>query len=100
MTKYDELIRYSDPARVAKNAKKYFDKDTPIYISNRPTKKYMVKNPDGKFVHFGEMGYSDYSRHMDKSRRDRYLRRAMNISGNWYENPYSANMLAINLLWM
>jgi hypothetical protein len=37
---------------------------------------------------------------MDKSRRDRYLRRAMNISGNWYEDPYSANMLSINLLWM
>lgn len=53
MTKYDDLLLYSDPARVAKNAKKYFDTDTPIYLSNKPTKKYMVKTPDGKFVHFG-----------------------------------------------
>lgn len=100
MTKYNELLLYSDPTRVAKNAKKYFDTDTPVYISNKPTKKYMIKKPDGKFVHFGEMGYSDYTKHLDKSRRDRYLSRAMNISGNWYEDPYSANNLAINLLWM
>jgi hypothetical protein len=73
---------------------------TPIYISNKPTKKYMVKNPEGKYVHFGEMGFQDFTRHMDKSRQDRYLKRAMNISGNWYENPYSPNNLAIHLLWM
>lgn len=100
MTNYDELLLYSDPARVAKNAAKYFDTYTPVYISYKSTKKYMIKKPDGKFVHFGEMGYSDYTKHLDKARRDRYLKRAMNISGNWYEDPYSANMLAINLLWM
>jgi len=100
MTKYDELILYSNPSRVSKNALDYFGKNVPIYISNKPTKKYMVKNPEGKYVHFGEMGFQDFTRHMDKSRRDRYLRRSMNISGKWYENPYSPNNLSIHLLWV
>ena len=100
MTKYDELVKYSDPARVAKNAKDYFGDNTKIYLSNKVQKKYMVKNLDDKWVHFGEMGATDYTRHMDKARRDRYLKRAMAISGNWYLDKYSPNSLAINLLWM
>jgi hypothetical protein len=98
--KYDELVKYSDPARVAKNAKEYFGDNTKIYISNKPTKKYMVEDPQGKWVHFGEMGYQDFTRHMDRSRQERYLKRALNIRGNWMDNMYSKNMLAINLLWM
>ena len=100
MTKYDELVQYSNPARVAKNAREYFGDDTKIYLSNKVQKKYMVKNLDDKWVHFGEMGYNDYTRTLSKEKRDRYLKRAMAISGNWMSNPYSPNNLAIHLLWM
>jgi hypothetical protein len=100
MTKYDELIKYSDPQRVSKNALDYFGKAVPIYVSSKPSKKYMLRKPDGKYDHFGEMGYEDYTRHRDKDRRDRYLKRAMQIPGKWFQNEYSPNMLSIHLLWV
>ena len=100
MTKYDELIQYSNPSRVYKNSLDYFGKAVPIYMSNKPNKKYMVRSPSGKYVHFGEMGYQDFTYHMDKERQLRYLKRAMKIPGRWYENYYSSNMLSINLTWM
>ena len=31
--------------------------------------------------------------------RTRYLNRALNIKGDWRNNPYSANFLSILLLW-
>lgn len=99
MTKYDELVKYSDPARVVRNARNYLGPNVPIFLSDKVQKKYMVLH-NGKYVHFGEMGYQDYTRHLDKARRDRYLKRAMAIKGNWYQDPYSPNSLAINLLWM
>ena len=59
----------------------------------------MVQDPSGKWIHFGQMGYEDYTKHHDKLRRKRYLTRATNIHGNWKKNPYSANNLAIHILW-
>lgn len=100
MTKYDELIQYSDPSRVYKNSLDYFGKAVPLYMSNKPTKKYMIRKPDGKYVHFGQMGYQDFTRHMDKSRQERYLKRSMAIRGNWFNDPYSPNILSIHLLWL
>jgi len=100
MTKYDELIQYSNPSRVSKNALDYFGKEVPIFISSKPNKKYMIKDPHNKWVHFGEMGFQDFTKHMDRERQRKYLKRAMGIKGNWFNNPYSANMLAINLLWI
>lgn len=96
----EDLIKYSNPERVKKNAIEYLGKDVKIYISNRPTKKYMVQDLDGKWVHFGEMGFQDFTKHLDKERQYRYLKRAMGIKGDWYKNKYSPNMLAINLLWL
>jgi len=45
------------------------------------------------------MGYEDYTKHKDETRRLNYLLRASNIKGNWINNPYSPNFLSINLLW-
>ena len=60
----------------------------------------MVKNPENnKWVHFGGFEYEDFTKHKDTQRRDRYLKRATNIKGNWKNNKYSANNLSINLLW-
>jgi hypothetical protein len=74
--KLEELKKYSDPLQVAKMGDKYI-KGTPIYISTRKDKKYMVEAPDGKWIHFGQMGYKDGTL-MDKERnqrRDRFRKR-------------------------
>ena len=45
------------------------------------------------------MGYEDYTMHGDPHRRERYLKRAMNIKGDWKNNKYSSNNMSIALLW-
>jgi hypothetical protein len=102
MTKYQELIKYSNPEKVYQNAVDYLGKDVEIAISTRKQSKYMVKNPQGKWIHFGSFNppMEDYTKHRDKDRQQRYLKRAMGIKGNWFNNPYSPNMLSINILWM
>lgn len=96
----DDLIwNYSNPKIVLKKAKKYLGNDVKIYRSSRKDKKYMVINSDGKLVHFGQIGYSDLTKHKDEERRQRYLKRATNMKGGWRENKYSPNNLSINILW-
>jgi hypothetical protein len=90
---------FSNPTEVQRKAMKYLGKNTLVYLSTRKNKKYMVKSPDNKLIHFGQMGYEDFTKHKDKERRDSYLKRATKIKGNWKDNKYSPNNLAINLLW-
>ena len=97
--KYEKLIQISNPEKVRKNLNKYLGKNIPLYISTRRTKKYMIQRPDGKYIHFGQMGYEDYTKHQTKIKRIAYLTRATNIRGNWRDDPYSPNQLSINLLW-
>jgi len=47
----------------------YFNKST------RKDKKYMVRIDDTKTVHFGALGYSDYTKHKDKDRKKLYIKR-------------------------
>jgi 2-phospho-L-lactate transferase/gluconeogenesis factor (CofD/UPF0052 family) len=89
----------SDPIRVMQNAKKYFKKDVPLYPSTRKNKKWMVQRPDGIWVHFGQLGAEDYTFHQNEIRRQNYLNRALNIKGNWRDDPYSANNLSLAILW-
>lgn len=98
MEKYTELLTYSNPKKVLRNLKKYLP-NTKLYTSSRKDKKYMVKDLDGKWVHYGQMGYEDYTRHMNRVRRNRYWKRAVNIKGNWIDNKYSPNMLSLMTLW-
>ena len=56
-------------------------------------------NDDNKYVHFGDLRYEDFTKHQDKERLNNYLSRATKIKGNWRNNKYSPNNLAINLLW-
>ena len=92
---------------VLKRAKHYYGNDVVLLPSTRRTKKYMIYNPyTHKFVHFGGMGYLDYTKYRQlydlktaDLHRTRYLNRALNIKGNWKNNPYSANFLSILLLW-
>lgn len=96
----DEIYKWSDPHKVRSSADIYLGRDIPIYLSNKKNKKYMVQNPEGRWVHFGQLNFQDYTKHKDEDRRRRYLARATNIKGNWKDDKYSANNLAINLLWM
>lgn len=97
--KEQEILKYSNPIQVVKKAKRYFGYDKEVYLSTKKDKKYMVQDDNGKWVHFGQMYMEDYTKHQDKERRKRYLARATKIKGNWKDNKYSANRLAINLLW-
>ena len=90
---------YSNPTEVYRRASKYIGKTAKISLSTKKEKKYMVVTPDGKIVHFGQMGYEDYTKHKNKTRRKNYLTRARGIKGNWKQDKYSANNLAIHLLW-
>jgi N-acetylneuraminic acid mutarotase len=101
MDNKEKLVRiYSNPEQVCKNAFKYFKKQVPIYFSTRNNKKYMIYDPNNNtWVHFGQLPYFDFTRHQDEERRQRYLKRASNIKGEWRNNKYSPNNLSINLLW-
>jgi deferrochelatase/peroxidase EfeB len=98
--KRKHLQSVSNFATAQAKAKKYLGKDAILYISTRKDKKYMIEDPKtGKMVHFGHMDYEDFTKHKDKERRERYLKRATNIKGNWESNPYSPNNLSIHVLW-
>ena len=67
----------------------------------------MIYNPiTNKFVHFGAMGYLDYTKYIQlydletaNIHRTKYLKRALKIKGNWINNQYSPNYLSMLLLW-
>ena len=93
------IKKYSNPTEVYRKANKYFGKSVKIRLSNKRDKKYMITTPEGKIVHFGAMGYEDYTKHKNKTRRKNYLTRSGNIKGEWKKDKYSANNLARKLLW-
>jgi hypothetical protein len=99
--KYNELIKYSNPELVKKNIIKYFGKPIPLAISTRWDKKYMLQDPNGRWVHFGGFNppMMDFTKHRDPERRRLYLQRSTNIKGDWKSNKYSPNQLSISLLW-
>lgn len=97
--KSNEIWEWSNPIQVRKMADKYLGKDVPIYLSNKKGKKYMVENPEGKWIHFGQLNFQDFTHHKDEERRKRYLTRTANMRGDWKSNKYSANNLSRNILW-
>ena len=99
--KYEQLLKISNPKKVIENAINYFnDPNVKVYLSNSKYKKYMIVNKDNMHkVNFGDLRYSDYTKHNDPKRREAYLNRAFNIRGKWMDNKYSPNNLAIALLW-
>ena len=59
----------------------------------------MVTTKKGNIVHFGQIGYEDFTKHKNKTSRKNYLARSRKIRGNWKSNKYSPNNLSIHLLW-
>lgn len=102
MDKLKELLKYSNPKIAQKNAFKKYGRDALLYISSRKNKKYMIKDPNtGHFIHFGsiEPPYEDFTKHGNEARRQNYLKRTINIRGNWRDNPYSPNNLSREIIW-
>jgi Family of unknown function (DUF5754) len=92
-SKIDELRKYSDPEAVAQKAQEMGL--NPVHPSSRKDKKYMVFDGN-RMIHFGLMGYEDYTKHGDKARRDRFRKR----NHRWASAPrYSPAWLSYYLLW-
>lgn len=71
-----------------------------IYLgkSTRSDKKYMVE-VDGKTIHFGAAGYSDYPTHKDPERKQRYINRHK-AKENWTKSGIkTAGFWSRWLLW-
>ena len=94
--KFKQVSRYSNPRKVLVLAKKLgYDTDL-LFISKVPQKKYTLVTPKGSKVHFGEVGYEDFTKHNDLERRRRFRQR----NHNWALAPkYSPARLSYDLLW-
>jgi DNA modification methylase len=94
------LKKFSTRKIAQEQAYKYLGKTAKLYPAKNKSKKYRIFDPKNKkWVHFGQMGYEDYTKHHDKTRRKNYLTRSRNIRGHWKNNKYSPNNLSIHILW-
>jgi hypothetical protein len=93
------LLEVSNPEKVQENADNYFNVKIKIKESDKKNKKYKLITKDGKLVHFGDIRYKDYTKTGDDDKKKSYISRASNIKGEWKNNKFSPNNLAINLLW-
>ena len=72
-----------------------------IRKSHKSEKKYdAVFEKDGKekVVPFGQKGYSDYTKHKDKTRKQRYLKRHSGMGEQW-QKPDTPGALSKWVLW-
>ena len=91
-----EINKVSNPDKVKKNLEKYYGKDVEIYLSTRKGKKYMVVSPDGKKIHFGDVNFADYTKHLDKDRQKSFFNR----NHKWKDaKPFTPANLSFYLLW-
>jgi hypothetical protein len=93
MDKLPELRKYSNPSLVKNRAERL--NLNQVFISTRKDKKYMIYN-GRQWIHFGQMGYEDYTKHHDDVRRDNFRKR----NRRWFFGPiYSPGRLSYTLLW-
>lgn len=83
--------------RVRKSPKKDKLKLVSIKKSTRSEKKYMATFNDGTVTHFGAAGMSDYTKHKDYERKQRYINRHRKRE-NW-NDPKTAGALSRWILW-
>lgn len=92
-----DIYKYSNPIDVQKKIFKLLGKEARIAYSPRKNKKYVIVNPEtNKYIHFGEMGYEDMTKHKDEERRKRFRLR----NARWANSEsYSASYLSYYALW-
>jgi len=44
-------------------------------VSTKKNKKFMVALEDGREIHFGQKGFSDFTQHKDPKRKELYIKR-------------------------
>ena len=54
---------------------KFYGEDVDLYFSSKKDKKFMVQDPNGKWIHFGQKGFQDWHSHKDPIRRERFRNR-------------------------
>lgn len=73
-----------------------------IRRSRKEEKKWdaVFVKPDGKekTVSFGARGMSDYTKHKDKTRKQRYIKRHAGMGENW-KDPMTPGALSYWILW-
>lgn len=73
-----------------------------IRKSHKKEKKWdaVFVKPDGKekIVPFGATGYSDFTKHKDETRRQRYISRHKGMGENW-NDPTTPGALSYWVLW-
>jgi len=95
-----KIYLYSNPRIAQAQAYKYLGRTAKIYPARNSQKKYSIfDKKNNKWVNFGQMGYEDFTKHKNKTRRQNYLNRTKFMSGDWKNNKYSANNLSRNILW-
>ena len=67
--------------------------------STRKNKRYMVKTPKGKTIHFGAKGGSTYIDHGDLKKRENYIKRHKALGTENWEDPNTAGFWSRWFLW-
>lgn len=82
---------------VLAKGKQLLGNDFKLVPSTRKDKKYATIDPNtGKKIHFGAMGYEDFTKHKDETRRTAFRTR----NAKWKDTkPYSPSHLSYHLLW-
>lgn len=94
--KLESLKKISNPSIVEKKIKELLGKDIDVFVSTQAKKKYMIKSPDGKWIHFGQMPYEDYTFHQDEERRQSF----MNRNARWKNaSKFTPAWLSYHILW-
>ena len=92
--KYLTIQEYSNPALVLQRAEDLFG-SAMLKLSTRKNKKYMIYL-NNHWIHFGQMYYEDYTKHLDEERREAFRTR----NADWLNRPYDTPaFLSYVLLW-
>ena len=91
------ITEVSSPSRVYTLAKKIYGNKVMIELSDNKNKKYKLWNPNTKkWIHFGDLRYSDYTKHNDPERRTNFRLR----NAKWADaSMYSPAYMSFWLLW-
>lgn len=88
---------YTNKHIVRAKARELFGDDVVVKRSTRASKKYMIYNPaEDKWIHFGQMGYEDFTKHKDEKKKKAFQAR----NARWAKgDKWSAGYLSYHLLW-
>ncbi len=96
--KQKDIWLYSNPDTVKRRVIRYLPEgfEQYLFVSTRKNSKYMILNPQGKWIHFGRMGMEDYTKHGDEQRLMNFRKR----NKRWANAAmFSPAYLSYYLLW-